>query len=89
MSQSGGGKNSLRIEKNLFVSAFLEGRNLESFGVTKLELLDIPQSLVDVHLYILRFREDVSIKEDLSVHHIQTCEKTNEIVNLYFGGKSV
>ena len=64
-----------RLTKILSVSMFLEGRNLWSFGVEKVEFSDIPQCLIWIKIKVLEERK--KNHAELNERHISFCNDLN------------
>lgn len=78
-------ENHTRLTKFLVVSIILEGYNLRSFGVTKVERNDIPQALIRVKLVIDQCRANVfeQVKKNYEAETAKVEEKEPEFVRLY------
>lgn len=76
-------ENAYRLKKILYISAFLEGRNLESFGVKEFHYGCIPQAIPAVRYFIKeleKYPENVKyVKEG---HHI-LCSQSEDVVQMY------
>ncbi|MHA1681297.1 MAG: hypothetical protein ACTSUE_09830 [Promethearchaeota archaeon] len=79
-------ENHYRLKKSIVISAFLEGRNLESFGVTRMSYCDIPQAIVGVRAFIIAFNENTELIKWLKKQHRSNCRTCNDIVRVYYGG---
>lgn len=78
-------ENAFRVKKSLAVLAFLEGRNLESFGVKKMAYTDVPQAIAAVGRFLVIMDECRDKMDYLINCHLQMCKGCPEFIKMYHG----